>query len=329
MNLIISIWPRRLHRAMESYASELIGSESKTVSYADDVRDNGSASASASAPPSQSDKKRKVQFSTSLNLGPASERDDIVWGSAGSRKLQKPDGSPNGNNLPVPNQTPRTPRTPRSAVRSWIQLVKSTYGIKRLLVVLTNEEVEQYEEDLLATYRKAFGEDRVHHVADLFMTRSQNVLQRILGYMNDAFDAKEKILVHCVSGQVRTACVLGVWLHHKYTMDVGSSVDRINNFAAENGLRRSASIQRVMRIIMPPEFGWSEIPSTVRGKLKRVYNSDDREKGKMHIVFIQTGGTIDKDYPRSSGGTHLSLAMNLLSLECSAFCSFVTFRTRC
>ena len=96
-----------------------------------------------------------------------------------------------------------------------------------------------------------------------------------------------------------TACVLSVWLHHKY-LDVGSAVDCGIICGCQRPIAESTRAADDADIDAA-RTGMDDVPQTVRGRLKRVYHSDDRAQGKMHIVFIQTGGTIDKDYPRRPG----------------------------
>ena len=98
---------------------------------------------------------QKVQ---AFNLGKASARDNIVW-ACHQPGWNRPDAA-----------TPRTPRkgqVPDSAVDAWLDAVKAR-GVRRVLCLLTDEELSFFESDLIERYANALQPGGKAAVAELY-----------------------------------------------------------------------------------------------------------------------------------------------------------------
>ena len=129
----------------------------------------------------------------------------------------------------------------------------------------------------------------------------------------------------CSTGQGRTGTILALWLHHRYSLPIPAAVTECMEYASANGAIRKPSIEALMQLLlgsaqrilphirnMQPEREGGGI----RGQTPRISpgngsmnhstgttpSATPRLDAKLHISFIQTGGTIDKDYPKTKGG---------------------------
>jgi len=87
---------------------------------------------------------------------------------------------------------------------------------------------QDYDEDLLATYRREFGEDKVcwapiedFHLADI------GTLKRILRFLEESDAGGERVVVHCYAGLGRTGQVLAAWLVSKYGLSPEDAVEAV------------------------------------------------------------------------------------------------------
>jgi hypothetical protein len=124
--------------------------------------------------------------------------------------------------------------------------------------------------------------------------------------MDAAVEAGEPLVCFCSTGQARTGMVLAFWLHRKYSMPVAAAVTETIEHAAANGATRKPSVEQVMQFAIGPGAR-TMLPSMrqtamMGGSGGAVAFGTPRVDDRMHITFLQTGGTIDKDYPRLMGG---------------------------
>ena len=97
-------------------------------------------------------------------------------------------------------------------VMEWIDYMKRN-GIKRVVCLLPDEQLEYYNVPLLEIYEREFGKENVlwapikdFHLCD------KDTLKKILRFLKDADTKGEKMVVHCSGGLGRTGHVLCAWL---------------------------------------------------------------------------------------------------------------------
>ena len=215
---------------------------------------------------------------------------DVVWAA------ERP-----GQTRPDPSQptTPRGPLVASNVVDAWCAHVKAQ-GVARVLCLLSETELGFYSDPLLERYARHFGgAERVTHCPP------GAPLDALLGALRAAQAAREPVVVHCSTGQGRAAAVCALWLHHAHALDVPQACQRVSEFAAARGATRKPTVEAVLQLAlgganapaaraMPTMLGAGATPGAPL--------ATPRARDSLHVTFVQTGGTIDKDYPRSQGG---------------------------
>ena len=221
-----------------------------------------------------------------VNFGVASARDTLVWGAqrAGHEHPE----------LDTP-RTPRGPPTAATAVAAWASFVKAK-GIKRVLCLLSAQELTFYETPLRDLYNGCFAAGSVTCVESLY---AKGALGVILGALSAAVQANEKIVVHCASGQRRTADVLALWLHHHYHIPVEEAVAEVLEHSKVAQTLRKPSIRGVLRLMSPTIDAVPPGPPTARSAGAEGGGSSSSSSGArkpMHVGLVQLGGAIDLQY---------------------------------
>ncbi|OQS03250.1 L-asparaginase [Thraustotheca clavata] len=232
------------------------------------------------------------------NFGAVSKRCDVIYGAERPGYVHLTRGQPS---------TPRGPDVDENAVKDWIEFMLGN-GIKRVLCLLTKEELQFYSKPLLQSYADAFGSANVMHVdvandCQLFM---------ILSALTNAYSSQEKIIVHCSTGQSRTANVLALWLHRQYVITISNAVNEVVEFSIESKTTRRPKATEIIQWLLGP--GQHQIsalnppPPPTSGTLSsrtisRPNSSRISPRGKSarfstdenpQVCFIQMGGTIDR-----------------------------------
>lgn len=108
-------------------------------------------------------------------------------------------------------------RPDRNNVQEWIYFMKEQ-GIKRVCCLLSQHQLEFYDEDLLDTYHKEFGQNNVCWVPvkDFHLVDLAKLQKKILPFLEDSNSKGERVVVHCSGGIGRTGHVLAAWLVFKH-----------------------------------------------------------------------------------------------------------------
>jgi protein-tyrosine phosphatase len=97
-------------------------------------------------------------------------------------------------------------------VSRWIEFMIDR-DIQRVCCLLTKKQLNRYD-DLLGSYRQAFGIDRVcwAPIEDFSLATPEILIDRILPFLAIADQQQEKVVVHCAGGIGRTGHILAAWL---------------------------------------------------------------------------------------------------------------------
>ena len=113
-------------------------------------------------------------------------------------------------------------------VQDWIIFMKNQ-DIKRVCCLLSQEQLDYYEEDLLAIYRREFGKENVcwapvedYHLADTHMLK-----ERILPFLAESDVNKERVVVHCSGGIGRTGHILAAWLVYGRQFEIEDALSEV------------------------------------------------------------------------------------------------------
>lgn len=115
-------------------------------------------------------------------------------------------------------------------ISRWISFMKHN-GIKRVCSLLPNEQLDYYEVDLLAEYRRAFGEVNVcaAPIPDGHLCDVETLQGKILPFLRESDRRGEQVVIHCSGGSGRTGHVLSAWLVHArgFTIDEALNIVRL------------------------------------------------------------------------------------------------------
>lgn len=131
-------------------------------------------------------------------------------------------------------------------VSDWIKFMKHQ-DIQQVCCLLPSSQISRYS-DLLSTYKREFGSDRVcwSPIEDFQLSDLETLTKKILPFLLEADRKGEKVVVHCSGGVGRTGHILAAWL------------------VSGRGLSNQAAIDAVRKIGKNPYE--AAIAGTFRGK---------------------------------------------------------------
>ncbi|OQR99195.1 asparaginase [Achlya hypogyna] len=185
------------------------------------------------------------------------------------------------------------PDVDASTVTTWIDFMH-TNGVRHVLCLLTKEELGFYSTPLLDRYATKFGAANVTHVD---VARSWQ-LSTLLQSLTRAVALHEKIVVHCSTGQSRTANVLALWLHRHNALGIAEAVNEVTEYALEARTTRKPRVADVVQMLMgeQPSASLPPPPTSARPLSSRVLSGRlaTGAPDTVDICFIQMGGAIDR-----------------------------------
>jgi protein-tyrosine phosphatase len=105
-----------------------------------------------------------------------------------------------------------SPSVSDAEVGVWVEFMQQQ-GIKRVCCLL-EDQLSDYESDLLANYRHSFGEEAVcgAPIRDYALVDDELLTGTILPFLAASVHSREPVVVHCSAGSGRTGHVLAAWL---------------------------------------------------------------------------------------------------------------------
>jgi len=158
--------------------------------------------------------------SAAYNFGSASELDEVVYGCESPGNPQEGETSS------------------AETVDEWMEFMKSK-GIQRVVCLMADDELERFEVDLLATYKKSMTSvDRVD-------MKAPGAAQKLADLFGDALKSNEKVVTHCVGGSHRTGMALSTWLAKRHNLEPSVATDTMLAASAKQGANRAASGEKL------------------------------------------------------------------------------------
>lgn len=89
----------------------------------------------------------------------------------------------------------------------------------------------------------------------------------------------------------------------KYVISIAAAVTEVIEYASARGATRKPSVEQVVQFTIGAEVrGMMPSMQSGGGSNQQIAFGTPRVDDRMHVTFLQTGGTIDKDYPKMVGG---------------------------
>lgn len=150
------------------------------------------------------------------NFGPASDRDSILYTS------ERPGGDPTDGAM---IQT-------GTVVPEWAQFM-TEHGVHHVLVLLSDDEMEQYDGTGLMEAYKENGFTAYHIPA-----KSDQAAEKIWNLLQEMESKQQKIVAHCTHGMGRSGRIAAFWLAKRYDLSVEEASEEALDAARKHGVER-------------------------------------------------------------------------------------------
>lgn len=154
------------------------------------------------------------------NFAPASTRDEIVHG------CESPGAPGDGATSSA------------EVVSDWMEFMESK-GIKRVVCLMNADELERFEVDLLETYASKMTD------VTLVNMKAEGAADQLSNAYKDACSAQEKVVTHCVGGQMRTGFALGSWIAKEYELSADEAAGELLACSKKNDADRKCPVEKL------------------------------------------------------------------------------------
>lgn len=127
---------------------------------------------------------------------------------------------------------------PSKYVPEWIAYMKNQ-GIERVVCLLDDRQLAYYEPSLIESYDAAFPIATVSVKIEDYSVPTDAHLRQALSALAEAFDNKQRVVVHCSAGMGRTGAILAAWLRYQHGLSTAHAVDLVMRYGMENDAYRN------------------------------------------------------------------------------------------
>lgn len=113
------------------------------------------------------------------------------------------------------------------ALADWIGFMRAR-DVERVCCLLSGSQLDG-PGGPLEVYRDVFGSESVRHapIPDARLADPLLLEQDVLPFLDDAVEAEERVVVHCLAGLGRTGQILAAWLAHDRGYDPDEAIETV------------------------------------------------------------------------------------------------------
>jgi protein-tyrosine phosphatase len=141
-------------------------------------------------------------------------------------------------------------------VGRWLAFMESR-GMKRVVCLLSQAQMEDYETPLVERYREFFGPENVlwNPVEDFSLMDVRDMDRRIIPFLKESERSRMPAVVHCWAGMGRTGIVMAAWLSRVRGLSPGEALQAV-----------TAGGRRPMEAVEAGRAGLKELLTLVGGR---------------------------------------------------------------